>query len=551
MRRGIATLLTLGLLFSFLLAVVLGLMLYVDLVSLPLAVALVIVLNVVTLLVSPRVNDLIYGWLYDVEWVDPEEFRRRSPASMDVVDEVTTEYDYATPKLGIIPDRNPTAFTYGSGRYNARIVVTEGCFEYLEDDELASVVAHELGHITSRDFIIMTLANTVVQILYLVAVNSMKVAQSAGANRSSSASSKGNPAQALAIVGAVAYVLWFFSEYAVLYLSRTREYAADAFAAEYADADDLSMSLIKIALGLVESEDDPELLKATRNIGITSVEESKQKGIVYHNTREHDDMAPLLQALLFDLVSPWAHLLEIQSTHPLTGKRVRRLSERAVDSRFDFADIRERFPVDRRRLYTEFLRDLLVLSLPALLAVGFPLAYFGAVLADTLAFSWFTLVGGWLVAVGLAMLLNALYRYSRGEPEETTVLELLTDVYASPVDGKRVVLSGELIGRGTAGYRFSEDLMFQDDTGLMYLKYDSWLPLLGDFLFSVREVPGLIGDSVTVEGWYFRATSPWTGLRRLQAGDCTIKGFVHLGSYAGAALLITLGCIVLGVSTVV
>jgi Zn-dependent protease with chaperone function len=477
--------------------------------------------------------------------VSPERFRERSPASMAVVDEVTEEYGYEAPKLGIIPDRNPTAFTYGSGRYNARIVVTEGTFEYLDDDELASVVAHELGHVTSRDFVTMTLANTIVQILYLIAVNAMRVSRSAGS--ASSSSNRGNPAQALALVGIVAYVLWFLSEYAVLYLSRVREYAADAFAAEYAEPDDLSMALVKIALGLVVSEDDPELLKATRNIGITSVAESKEKGIVYYNATARDETDPILQALLFDLVSPWAHLLELNSTHPLTGKRIRRLSEHAPASRFDFEAIRDRFPVDRRRLYREFARDLAVLALPALLAVGFPVAYLGAVVVEAVTFSPFALLGGWLVAVGIAMLAGALYRYSRGEPEETTVLELLTDVYASPVDGRRATLSGELIGRGNAGYRFSEDLMFQDDTGLMYVKYDSWLPVLGDLLFSVRRVPELIGESVTIEGWFFRSTSPWLGLRRLETGDESVSGFIHLGSYVGAGVAILLGLVVLAV----
>lgn len=544
MRRGFATFLTVGLLFSFLLAVVLGMMLYVGAVSLPIAVAAVIVINVVTLFVSPWINDLVYGWLYDLEWVTPEEFRRRSSASMAVVDEVVEEYGYGAPKIGIIPDRNPTAFTYGSGRSNARIVVTEGCFEYLNDDELASVIAHELGHITSRDFIVMTLANTIVQILYLVAVYSMRIARRSGG---SSSSRKGSPGSALALVGIVAYVLWFLSEYAVLYLSRVREYAADGFAAEYTDADDLSMALIKVALGLVESEDDPELIKATRNLGIMSVAQSKEKGLIFHNARERDEMDPLLQALLFDLVSPWAHLLELNSTHPLTGKRIRRLSEGTAASRFDFTDIRDRFPIDRRRLYREFARDLLVLALPFLFAVGFPVAYLGAAVFEIVTFSLFAFVGGWLVAVGIALSVGAFYRYSAGEPEETTVLDLLTDVYASPVDGVRAKLDGELIGRGTAGYRFSEDLMFRDETGLMYLKYDSWLPLIGDFLFSVREVPELIGESVTVEGWYFRSTSPWMGLRRLDTDERTIKGFIHLGSFVGAGFAVLLGGLILAV----
>lgn len=154
------------------------------------------------------------------------------------------------------------------------------------------------------------------------------------------------------------------------------------------------MALIKIALGLVLSEDDPELLKATRNIGIMSVAESKEKGLINHNARERDDMDPFLQALLFDLVSPWAHLLELNSTHPLTGKRIRRLSSGVPTSRFDFTNIRDRFPVDRGRLYGEFVRDVSVFALPFLLAVGFPVAYLGAFAFDLVAFSLFTFIGG-------------------------------------------------------------------------------------------------------------------------------------------------------------
>ncbi|WP_049943462.1 hypothetical protein [Halolamina sp.] len=92
----------------------------------------------------------------------------------------------------------------------------------------------------------------------------------------------------------------------MLYLNRVWEHAADAFRAEYGEADDLSMALVKIALGLVESEDDPELLKATR------------KPRHHGNLLEQGDRIALLQrprarpdghaasGLLFDLVSPWA-----------------------------------------------------------------------------------------------------------------------------------------------------------------------------------------------------------------------------------------------------
>ena len=46
--------------------------------------------------------------------------------------------DYGfTARIGFIPDRNPTAFTYGLLRSNARIVVTQGIFEFLNEDEAA------------------------------------------------------------------------------------------------------------------------------------------------------------------------------------------------------------------------------------------------------------------------------------------------------------------------------------------------------------------------------------------------------------------------------
>ena len=544
MRRALATVLTLGLLSSFVFAVILGLMLAFGTVSLPIAVALVVLFNFGMLLVSPRINDFLYRYLYDMEWVDLADFRERSPASARVIEEVTAEYGYDTPKLGLIADRNPNAFTYGSARFNARVVLTEGCFEYLDDEEVASVVAHELGHVTSRDFITMTLANTLVQVLYLVAVYAWRFGAATG---SGSGGGRNRAAPLLFGVAILAYVLWFFGEYIVLYLSRVREYAADSFAAEWTHPDALSTALVKIAYGIVTSEDSPELAKATRNIGIMDVANSRDDGLVYHNVRQAGgDEDLLLRSFLYDLKNPWAKVLELNSTHPLTGKRVRALSGMEGARRFDFADILSRFEVDRGRMYRNFFRDVGMLALPGLLAVGYPLLYLGAVLAEAVAFSWFWLAGGWLAAFGVGQVALALYKYPREASEPTTVLEALADPYASPVRGQPVDLDGELIGRGQAGYRFSEDLMFQDRTGLMYLKYESWLPLLGNFLFALRRVPELIGEDVEVEGWFLRGTGPWVGMRRLRHGDETIRGFIHYGGLVSGVLLLAVGFVVVG-----
>ena len=267
--------------------------------------------------------------------------------------------------------------------------------------------------------------------------------------------------------------------------------------------------------------------------------------MMYHNAQESGDPDLLLQSFLFDLKNPWAKLLELTSTHPLTGKRVRTLSKMEGASRFDFNDILRRFPVDRGRMYRLFARDIAVLSLPTLVALGYPLAYLTVVVVGSLSLSVAALGGGWLMTIGLAIIFRTRYKFPGGDPEETTVLELLADPYASPVRGDRMRLDGELIGRGQAGYRFSPDVMFKDDTGLMFLKYESWLPLLGNLLFSVRDVPELIGEQVDIEGWYLRGRSPWTGMRRLQAGNETIKSYINYSGLIGGGLLVLIGLVIL------
>ena len=542
MGLRLASAFTLALLGSFLFAVIVGLMLFFEVVSLTVAVGAVIVVNLLVWLVSPRINDFMYRYLYDMRWVTLEELRSLSPESARVVERVTDDYGYSTPKFGIIHDRNPNAFTYGSGRWNSRIFMTEGCFEFLDDEEVASVMAHELGHVTNRDFIVMTIANTVVQILYLIAIYSWRFGQR-GRNRA---------ATALFGIAVLSYIFYFVGEYMVLYLSRVREYYADEFAAEYTDPDAMSTALVKVAYGILVTDEDKELVNATKNIGLMNPKTSRDEGLAYHNSgRSVDAESALAQSFLFDLKNPWARLGELRSTHPLTGKRVKRLSKMSVHPVFDFDEILRRNPIDMRRMYREFLTDVGALFLPTLVAVGFPLIYLGAAVAQFVALDIFLFAGGWLAVVGVALLARNFYKYPRGEAEDETVLGLLADPYASPVRGKNVSLDGELIGRGQAGYRLSEDLMFKDETGLMYLRYESWLPVLGNLFFAVSKVPDLVGEKVEIDGWFLRGTSQHVAMLRLRAPGESVKSYVHISGLVLGALLLVIGVAVLGIGVAV
>ncbi len=533
MRTTLASVVTLGVLSAFLVTAILGVMMFIGFISLPLALLGVIIINVVMWLVSPKINDFVYRFMYDMSWVSLEEFRERSPKSVAVIEEVCEEHGYSEPKLGIIHDGNPNAFTYGSDRWNARIMMTEGCFEYLDDNEVAAVMAHELGHVTNRDFVIMTIASTLIQLMYIVAVYARRLAVSVGDKRTKSG---------LAGVALMTYVFYFISQYLLMYLSRVREYKADNFAAEYTDPDHLSSALLRIAYGIAITDESPELAEQTRHIGIMDVNECEDDGLIYYNSNGLEQLEPIGKSFLFDLKNPWAKVKELSSTHPLTGKRIKNLCDQSHDPMIDFDYIERTYAVDKSRMWREFLQDMAMVGFPVFVAIAYPVTYFvGAVFGSEMLFDLGVFIGSWAVMIGVAMLLRAVYKYPRGEAEETTVLELLADPYASPVRGKNIELDGELIGRGAAGHKFGSDLMLKDDTGFMYLKYDHWFGQIGSALFGWRRVPELIDQEVTMDGWFYRSVSPWSVIQYIHTGDDSIRGYSHISAYVAGIILILVG----------
>jgi len=68
-----------------------------------------------------------------------------------IVRKISRKLNLQPPKIGIIEDLRPNAFTLGYGS-NATIVFSTGIIKILNKDELEAVVAHELHHIKNNDF---------------------------------------------------------------------------------------------------------------------------------------------------------------------------------------------------------------------------------------------------------------------------------------------------------------------------------------------------------------------------------------------------------------
>lgn len=145
-------------------------------------------------------------------------------------------------------------------------------------------------------------------------------------------------------------------------------------------------------------------------------------------------------------------------------------------------------------------------------------------------------------AVGVWLRLRMRYPSSDFPPSD--VMTCLSDVYASPVRGKPVSLSGAAIGRGTAGYILSEDMMFRDRSGLIFLNYESGIPIFGNLYFAWKKVETLIDQPATAKGWFLRGVTHHLELTRFEAAGQVIKSRVFMWSAIGAVFAIVLGVII-------
>ena len=80
------------------------------------------------------------------------------PLLRSTVDALSAKIDVVPPKLYLIADGFPRAFSTGRGPRGSALAVSTGLLGALTHTELEAVLAHELAHIRSRDVLVQTFA---------------------------------------------------------------------------------------------------------------------------------------------------------------------------------------------------------------------------------------------------------------------------------------------------------------------------------------------------------------------------------------------------------
>ncbi|HWS46808.1 MAG TPA: zinc metalloprotease HtpX [Acidimicrobiia bacterium] len=133
------------------------------------------------------------------------------------------------PRLYVVDDPAPNAFSTGRNPKHAAVAATTGLLDKMNRVELEGVLAHELSHIRNYDVLVMTLAVTMVGMIALLSDFFLRFGWFMGGGRRNEEDGGGLVGLAMAVIGLVllifAPIIASLMQFAV---SRRREYLADA-----------------------------------------------------------------------------------------------------------------------------------------------------------------------------------------------------------------------------------------------------------------------------------------------------------------------------------
>ena len=214
------------------------------------------------------------------------------------------------PKVFLIEAEYMNAFASGYSEKSALIAITSGLLYKLERDELQAVIAHEMSHIRHND-IKLTLVASVLSNIMLMALDLIFYNALFGSNRRRSNDEGGS--KLFIIVILLRYLLPVITLVLMLYLSRTREFMADAGAVELTrNNTPLGNALIKISGDYTQNCDSYKA--AYRQ---TSNEEVRQASYIFDPTQAGISLTQASIATIF-------------STHPPLKERLKAIGIRSA-----------------------------------------------------------------------------------------------------------------------------------------------------------------------------------------------------------------------------
>ena len=205
------------------------------------------------------------------------------------------------PKVYLIEADYMNAFASGYSEKSAMVAITRGLMDKLDRAEIQAVMAHELSHIRHHD-IKVTLMVAVLSNILLIVIDVLFYAVIFGRNDDRR---NGSDNRLFIVIMVLRYVLPLITVVLALFLSRTREFMADAGSVELTrDNEPMARALLKIT-----EDHNAHAEQYAHDYGQTAHEEVRQASYLFDPSS----------------IDPVRSLNSAFSTHPSIEKRLEAL----------------------------------------------------------------------------------------------------------------------------------------------------------------------------------------------------------------------------------
>jgi heat shock protein HtpX len=103
--------------------------------------------------------------MYNAQEIAPQQM----PEYYGMVQELARRGNLPMPRVFVIDDPSPNAFATGRDPAHAAVAATTGILHILSREELAGVMAHEMGHVYNRDILVGTITASLAGAVTLLA----------------------------------------------------------------------------------------------------------------------------------------------------------------------------------------------------------------------------------------------------------------------------------------------------------------------------------------------------------------------------------------------
>jgi Zn-dependent protease with chaperone function len=531
----------------------------------------VLVLSVLTFLAAPWFLGLGLKW---VDRMQPLSLVRLGQVSPEAQRRVQTDCQQAQqpfPQFGLLPHAAPIAFTYGSGPKTARIVLSQGLLDQLDDAEIAAIVCGELRYIHPLNLGLMTWILALLQVPYLVyrlaaaGADFVTIGGQKSGNRALEILTIGGT-YALGLVASIGYIGFTTLRPMGLWFGRQRSIVADYAAANRTgNPNAQARALLKLAHGISQDQQT----QGQTDFVLEGYELAMPVG-----DRQATTLGSLLGVMAAELALAWdwgngqRHYLSFNNSHALLGARLARLMQYAqqlnlpgeLDMRaYGAAQAARKSPTWMQLIgsglpfWGAAIGYSVALLLWAIAWLGFwvgvrQVAWLGSDFRPMYAFP---LIG---FGVGTFMRFNHYFpelpsAWLRRPPETFGDLgAIVQDPQALPDRAGPIALTGKLLGRSGVANWLAQDLRLECDGVRVRLHYPSVLGWLTNFGWADNRASDLRGQVVTVTGWLRRGATPWLDVERLRNNyGKTRWGGQQFWNVIVAIAAVTIGLVWLGV----